>query len=162
LVRSSDGLDWTEVGPVPPSSAPIRDPDGRRFLAVTREPHDGDVAAPVLWSSSDGATWSELARGEPSAVTYGSVVAAGSGQVGWVVDAGDRTDEGAWNWVAISTDGGASWWVSAGWPDQVLEDGKSIAISWAATVIAGGPWDATGIWTQPRSDDRAAPDEERR
>jgi len=151
LMLSPDGQAWTSAGAVPPYSAPVWDGDGGRYLAVAQEPHDGDAAAPVVWSSVDGVTWSPLASGMPNPVTYGSVVAAGDGLLVWVVDAGDDDGSGSWSWIGTSMDGGATWSVSAGWPGQALAGGKAIVITPEAVIIAGGDaGDRTRIWTLSR------------
>ncbi len=150
LVVSPDGETWTTAGTLPPYSVPVWDGYHGRYLAVTQEPHDAPVAPPILWTSPDGVAWTVLYAGTPSAVTYGSAVAAERGLLVWIVDAGDGSDDGSWSWIATSADGGTTWSVSAGWPRQTLQGGKSIAISPDATVIAGGPLDRTRIWMQPR------------
>ncbi len=146
LVTSSDGVTWTPAGALPSAGSVTWDPDGQRFLTVTQEPHDAPAAAPVLWQSSTGSMWTMLATGAPSAVTYGSTVAAGHGSIVWTVDAG----EPRWSWIATSTDSGEIWSVSAGWPGQSLVGPSSIAIGSDTTLIAGGGWEGRArLWREP-------------
>ena len=148
LVTSPDGETWTTLGRLPDYGTETLDPAGQRFLSANQEPHDADAAAPVLWASSDGLTWTQLAIGMPSAVTWGGVAVAGKGLIVWAADAG--TDEAPWSWIGVSDDDGASWTVSAGGPRLTLQGRKSIAIGDDAIVIAGGLFDGTHVWTLPR------------
>jgi len=148
LVTSRDGESWSTLGRLPDYGFATLDPAGPRFLSVNQEPHDADAVAPLLWASSDAQTWSELAVGMPSAVTFGSVAAVGEGLIVWVADAG--TDEALWSWIGVSEDDGVTWAVSAGWPRLAQEGRKSIAIGDDAIVIAGGQSHGTHVWTLPR------------
>ena len=148
LLTSTDGVIWTSRGLMPPDVDPVPDPV-RGGYVVARDEETLPPKVPTIWRSIDGSTWTPIVRGMPTDLCCGHI-AAGDGLLVWIVDGGTVEPDVPWTWIGISEDGGATWTVSAGWPDLVIQGGRSVVITPEEIVIAGGGLDSVQAWVLPR------------
>jgi hypothetical protein len=142
---------------MPSLSGATWDPVGQRYLTVSQEPDDAPASAPAIWSSVDGSTWSVLATGALTNVTYGSTITAGPhGPLVWTVNVEDESDGTAWKWVATSMDDGTTWSVSTGRHEMAFGGGSSVAIGPATIVLVGG-YTGLQVWTSAAPSAVASP-----
>jgi hypothetical protein len=170
MVRSSDLVTWAEVGPLPGDSQPAWDEASGRWL-ISSQPTDEYPSSAILWVSTDGTTWSEVARTMPNLAFGIPTVHASDGVVVWVVHSSQgprlmclaREPSASpgpdacrdWSWAATSVDGGNTWTVSAGWPGMTFRGGfgdPAVAIGPDSVVLATFPGHRgeSRIWTSAR------------
>lgn len=148
LVTSTDGRTWEPIGTMPGAARVVVDPAHDRLLVLT---HDWDAAVPVpiLWSSADGVDWTPVARAGEGTWEGGWIAVHGSTMI-WTVHT--EVDQSPWTWIGRSEDGGATWSVSAGWPELAFDGSHAIAIGPQAIVIVpnGVAPDGVRVLVQPR------------
>ena len=143
--HSAAGSDWVEVD-LP--GRPVADWSGGVYSFDQRE---------HLWTSADGASWTEGSGPEAMADARAIWFSAGTPDSPIAI-AGTRSDA-AWkdatvpeSWVAVSTDG-AIWWEATDieafgmpiWPEAIATEGNQIVIGLVGEPPSAGPYSA--LWS---------------
>lgn len=138
LLASPDGVAWRSIGDLPVGAdRVVWDGIVGRYVAGGRLALSGRLEAAAVWTSVDGVAWRLAAHTWGAALIDLTLLVSGPTIV--LATPGFHEDMG-WSWwsALVSTDGGATWQVSAGWPVQGEVLCPAVGAAGPAGLVVGG------------------------